>query len=118
MILLAIPVNAVLYGCESWSLKKELMDEISTFYHRAARRLLLPRRLSGSWIGTPRKKCIDMTARPTYADTLNAVLGPQHVDQHGRFADWVPVAKNEVKGSGEAERQTMARTTDKQQHQG
>jgi hypothetical protein len=33
MIFLAIPVNNVLHGCESWSLKADHIQKLGVFYH-------------------------------------------------------------------------------------
>ena len=39
-ILLAIPLNTALYGCESWTLTAHLRDRITGFFHKAGRRFL------------------------------------------------------------------------------
>ena len=39
-IFLSIPVNTLLYGCESWALTAELEKKISTCYHKWIRRIL------------------------------------------------------------------------------
>ena len=36
----AIPLNTVLWGCESWTLHKALLRELSAFHHKAIRKIL------------------------------------------------------------------------------
>ena len=36
----AIPCNLLLWGCESWSLRKTLLDSLEVFLHRGIRRIL------------------------------------------------------------------------------
>ena len=39
-IFLAIPVNTVLYGCETWTLKADHRRKLTSFYHKSIRRIL------------------------------------------------------------------------------
>ena len=36
----AIPLNLLLWGCETWSMRKQLMDKLEVFVHRSCRRIL------------------------------------------------------------------------------
>ena len=36
----AVPLNTVLWGCESWTLHRQLLRELKAFHHRAIRRIL------------------------------------------------------------------------------
>jgi hypothetical protein len=40
LIFLAVPVNTVLYECESWALKADHRRKLTSFYHRSIRRIL------------------------------------------------------------------------------
>ena len=40
LIFMAIPLNLVLWGCESWALKESLIQQIDVFIHRSIRRIL------------------------------------------------------------------------------
>ena len=40
MIFLAIPVNTVLYGCESWGLTEKHKGKLTAFFHRSIRKIL------------------------------------------------------------------------------
>ena len=40
LIFLAIPVNTVLHGCESWALKAQHINKLQVFFHRSIRRIL------------------------------------------------------------------------------
>jgi hypothetical protein len=40
LFFLAIPVNLLLWGCETWALKAESTKKLDVFIHRAARRIL------------------------------------------------------------------------------
>jgi len=40
LMFVAIPLNLVLWGCESWALKESLVDSINVFIHRSIRRIL------------------------------------------------------------------------------
>jgi hypothetical protein len=37
---LAIPINLVLWGCESWALKESTFQKLDSFLHRSVRRIL------------------------------------------------------------------------------
>ena len=37
---LAIPINLLLWGCENWALRKNLLDKLEVFLHRNIRRIL------------------------------------------------------------------------------
>jgi hypothetical protein len=36
----AIPMNLLLWGCETWSLRQSLLDKLEVFFHRSVRRIL------------------------------------------------------------------------------
>ena len=40
LIFCAIPTNLLLWGCESWSLRKDLLRKLEVFFHRSIRRIL------------------------------------------------------------------------------
>ena len=40
LIFLAIPINLLLWGCESWVLRKSLLKNIEVFLQRSIRRIL------------------------------------------------------------------------------
>jgi hypothetical protein len=40
LFFLAIPVNLLLWGCETWALKSESIKKLNVFVHRSARRIL------------------------------------------------------------------------------
>ena len=40
LIFRAIPLNLLLWGCETWSMRKQLMDKLEVFVHRSCRRIL------------------------------------------------------------------------------
>ena len=40
LIFMAIPLNLLLWGCESWALKESLIKSLDVFLHRSIRRIL------------------------------------------------------------------------------
>lgn len=40
LFFLAIPINLLLWGCESWALKESAFDKLDVFIHRSVRRIL------------------------------------------------------------------------------
>jgi hypothetical protein len=36
----AIPINLLLWGCETWSLRKSLLDKLEVFLHKSIRQIL------------------------------------------------------------------------------
>ena len=64
LIFLAMPVNLLLRGCESWSLKESLAKSLNVFLHRSIRRMLgitaLEVREDHAKNATIRKKFFDM----------------------------------------------------------
>ena len=40
LFFLAIPINLLLWGCESWALKETAFDKLDVFIHRSVRRIL------------------------------------------------------------------------------
>ena len=55
----------------------------------------LPRRLLGAWVKNPRKVGRpSMRAAHSYVESLQEILGDE-ISTHGKFADWMPLAKDE-----------------------
>jgi len=70
-IYVAGPLNALLWGCESWNLTKRNTDKLMSFHHNAIRRIL-----GIKWNQVREKHISEKSQDPTTITTQKKILQP------------------------------------------
>eukprot|EP00590_Aulacoseira_subarctica_P011527 CAMPEP_0172420586 /NCGR_PEP_ID=MMETSP1064-20121228/6945_1 /TAXON_ID=202472 /ORGANISM="Aulacoseira subarctica , Strain CCAP 1002/5" /LENGTH=265 /DNA_ID=CAMNT_0013160611 /DNA_START=341 /DNA_END=1141 /DNA_ORIENTATION=+ len=99
------PLQALLWGAESWSLSKTNLNALNVFHHSAIRWIIgkivrqqedsLPKKLLGSWLQCPRKQGHPQkSSRSLYVAMLRSVI-PDQISPEGKFNNFFNLAKDE-----------------------
>jgi hypothetical protein len=116
-IYMAGPLNALLWGCETWNLTKRNLNRLSSFHHGAIRRILaiswrevrekeensLPKKNLAAWISGSRKNgAPQLTCNNNFAEVISKILPSDKslTSKTAPLREWLPLAKDESNWQG------------------